>query len=261
MSAPAYLPLFPADYLADTTSLSTEEHGAFLLLMMTAWLQPDCSLPDDDRKLARICRLSTRQWKVMRETMLDFWKVENGRWVNARLTKERAYADKKSAANRENARKRWDAQPIENNDGGPCERISDGNAPQPQPQYTTSPDGDVARPDPVETPPIDFAKVAIDSAIAILVAAGRSEAQARRLIGKWRQTFTDGQLIDAVARARERSVADPAAFLAQQLHHDTPRRQNHGKPARNHHDDDEPRNPFVRAALERQAERAAEQRG
>lgn len=83
MTSPAYLPLFPADYLADTQHLSAEEHGAYLLLMMTAWLQDDCGLPDDDRKLSRITRLSLRKWKACRPTMLEFWRIENGRWFHA----------------------------------------------------------------------------------------------------------------------------------------------------------------------------------
>jgi uncharacterized protein YdaU (DUF1376 family) len=132
LSSPAYIPLFPADYLGDTQHLSTEEHGAYLLLMMTAWTQDDCGLPDDDRKLARIVRLSLRKWKLMRPTMLEFWTVRDGRWSNPRLSKERVYADQKSASNRENARTRWSKQRVENKRSESCDRISERNAPQPQ---------------------------------------------------------------------------------------------------------------------------------
>jgi len=79
VSAPAYLPLFGSDYLADTRHLSTEEHGAYLLLMIAAWRGDDCDLPMDDKKLARITCLSTRKWLVIKETILEFWTVENGR--------------------------------------------------------------------------------------------------------------------------------------------------------------------------------------
>ena len=133
MSAPAYLPLFGADYLSDTQHLSCEEHGAYLLLLIAAWGQDDCSLPDDNRKLARICRLSLRKWGFVRAAIQDFWIAENGRLTNRRLAKERAYVDQKSNTNRENARTRWDKQSAENKQSEQCERISERNAPQPQP--------------------------------------------------------------------------------------------------------------------------------
>ena len=132
--SPAYLPLFGNDYLADTTHLSTEEHGAYLLLMMAAWRQDDCALPIDDRKLARITGLSLRRWLGIKDTILAFWTVEDDRIFQPRLRRERSYADQKSASNRENANKRWEKQPIEKNGSASCDRISERNAPKPQPQ-------------------------------------------------------------------------------------------------------------------------------
>lgn len=114
------------------------------------------------------------------------------------------------------------------------------------------PDGISATP----APHLDPAKFAIDSAIALLMEAGRTEAKARSLIGKWRKACSDGQLIDAVTRARERSIADPVAFLAQQLNHTPTRRTGHDRP--DHDQRDQPSDPFARAQLAREARRAAD---
>ena len=57
------LPLWTDAYLADTTHLSTIEHGAYLLLLMTAWRTKECCLPDDDKLLSRYARLTAAQWR------------------------------------------------------------------------------------------------------------------------------------------------------------------------------------------------------
>lgn len=132
-SKPAAIPLFADAYLADTMHLTTEEHGAYMLLLMAAWRSDDCSLINDDRKLARITGLSTRKWNAIKDTILEFWTVENDRIFNSRLRKERSYVDKKSASNRKNAEKRWKSQTTENIEDGGMPSQSDGNAPPPPP--------------------------------------------------------------------------------------------------------------------------------
>lgn len=87
MSAPAWMPLYIADYLADTGHLSTVEHGAYLLLIMHYW--QNSGLPNDDRKLARICRLSLKQWQAIRSTIAELFGDE---WRHGRIEAELAKA-------------------------------------------------------------------------------------------------------------------------------------------------------------------------
>lgn len=83
------LPLWTDAYLGDTTHLTTIEHGAYLLLLMTAWRTRDCALPDDDKLLARYARCGSTQWKRLRPILAPFFRIENGSWVQARLSDER----------------------------------------------------------------------------------------------------------------------------------------------------------------------------
>jgi len=88
------LPLWTDAYLADTTDLSAEEHGVYLLLLMAAWRTPTCSLPDDDTRLARMAKIGPKKWRRMRPVMERFFTVEAGQWTQNRLLKERDRVEK-----------------------------------------------------------------------------------------------------------------------------------------------------------------------
>ncbi len=96
MATNPFLQLYPGDYLAKTLHLTTIEHGAYLLLIMAAWGRKDCGLPDDDQFLARTVGLSTRKWKAIRPTIIEFWEVKDGYLYNVRLLKDRKALQKRS---------------------------------------------------------------------------------------------------------------------------------------------------------------------
>ena len=106
------LPLFTDAYMADTRHLTTVQHGAYLLLLMTAWRMPDCRLPDDDRLLARWAGMDYRNWIKTRPFIIEqFWqKTDDGKLQQNRLLDERKFADtvrrKNSAAGKASALKR-----------------------------------------------------------------------------------------------------------------------------------------------------------
>ena len=51
-----YMPFFVGDYLADTSHLTTTQHGAYLLLIMHYWATG--GLPTTDRELRTIVGMS-----------------------------------------------------------------------------------------------------------------------------------------------------------------------------------------------------------
>ncbi|KQW79730.1 YdaU family protein [Brevundimonas sp. Root1279] len=94
MSAP-FMQLYVADYLGDTRHLTTEQHGAYLLLLMTMW-RSDGRLPNDPKKLARIAGCSPSRWAKIADEVLEFFTVEGAELTNHRLTIELEKSSEKS---------------------------------------------------------------------------------------------------------------------------------------------------------------------
>ena len=110
------LPLWTDAYLADTAHLTNEEHGVYLRLLMFAWRTPNCSLPDDDRRLAIMVGVTPRKWQSLRPVMEAFWTIENGTWTQKRLTAERDFVEGRSRSGRAGAAARWGAKSLKNKD-------------------------------------------------------------------------------------------------------------------------------------------------
>lgn len=255
MATPPILPLFVDDYLGDTQHLSCEENGAYMLLLFAAWRTSDCSLPDDDRKLARICRLSVRKWKAVRTALDEFWPSEDGRISNARLRRERAYVDQKSESNRQKADKRWKKQRAENKQDGVMPWHSKGNAPHPH--STTLPDGNVGGAPPEDDP----AKIIFDTGHAILETAGHDDRARRgRIIGNWRKQFgDDDKLIETLSRCLAMKPQEPISWVNASL---KPRGPSNDREQPRHFPDlnqQQPGNSWVAATLERKARRSSQE--
>ncbi|MEV5031617.1 DUF1376 domain-containing protein [Sphingobium sp. LMC3-1-1.1] len=119
---PAALPLFGDAYMADTRHLTLEEHGAYLMLLLIAWRSPDCSLPDDDARLARMLGITPKKWAKLKPSVMAFWKLTATGWQQERLTKEFRFVAKKSEQNRQSANSRWNDKSLKNNE------VDDANA-------------------------------------------------------------------------------------------------------------------------------------
>lgn len=106
--ADVWMPLFIGDYLADTSRLTTEQHGAYLLLMMDYWRNGPP--PDEKNILQNITRLSDFLWKKHGPVLQKFFVVENGIWRHEKLDEERVKALSGMASASEKARKAAEAR-------------------------------------------------------------------------------------------------------------------------------------------------------
>jgi uncharacterized protein YdaU (DUF1376 family) len=101
------LPLWTDAYLADTGHLSTIEHGAYLLLLMTMWRSPDKRLPNDPQLLAKYCKLTNGQWARVASTLMKFFTVDGNSISQGRLTDEAMFVRRNSKKQSDNSKARW----------------------------------------------------------------------------------------------------------------------------------------------------------
>ena len=106
--------LYVADYLGDTRHLTTEQHGAYLLLLMTMW-RSDGVLPNDAKKLARIAGCTASRWARIADDVLAFFDEDGDLLTNKRLMLELEKAQEKSIKRAVSGSKGGRAKSLKNN--------------------------------------------------------------------------------------------------------------------------------------------------
>lgn len=129
MSKLPSMPLFVDAYLADTTHLSLEEHGAYLLLLMAMWRRGG-QIENSDRDIARMLGLMPRAWRLLKARLMPLLSVygPDDLWITQkRLQKTWNYAvensAKKSESGKAGAKVRWERKQLLSS----SERIGTGN--------------------------------------------------------------------------------------------------------------------------------------
>lgn len=216
----AWFPFYSSDYLRDTMHLTTEQHGAYLLLIMGSWNRGG-PLPSDDKQLAAIARLSLSSWRRMRPVIAPFFRQDGDAWVSPRLEREIARSKAISEARQQAGRKGGRPSQTES------KKKAIGLANENQTGLQTETHARVALPLPSEdtdsvpngtgdAAPIDPEKKAWDDAIALLTTAGRMKSGAARgFIGKLKSDhgISAKDLLPAIGQAIANGTQDPAAYL------------------------------------------------
>jgi uncharacterized protein YdaU (DUF1376 family) len=124
---------YPGDYLGDTRHLTTEQHGAYLLLLMTMW-RAGGWLPDDALKLARWAGVTPYKWEKIGAEVLAFFVRENGCVSQRRLLKELANYLREIEKKSEGGKRGAQAKLLKNNKSTQGGASTNLKQPEPEPE-------------------------------------------------------------------------------------------------------------------------------
>lgn len=199
-----WMPLVLGDYLADTQRLTTEQHGAYLLLLMDYWRNGPP--PADDAVLCQITGLKPSAFRKHKSTLLAFFKCVDGRLVNKRADAEKALAAQNHMRASAKASKAANARWHPENGDAPSNAPSNARAYAPR----------CPSPSPITVPseqPGEVVRSIFDQGVSLLVATGSSESSARSFIGKLRKDMGDGPLLQALTDCKREGRTDPKSWL------------------------------------------------
>lgn len=257
----AWMPLYVADYLADTTRLTTIQHGAYLLLIMAYWRDGE-ALPDDDNDLAAITRLPVKDWRRIRPKLEPFFDLEAGAWRHARIEYELKRATEKleqqkmagkasaqARADRRNVNARFNGTSTPVATGVGAERATEGQ-PNVNPSPSPSPIEDsVAKATGADAPPAELSERDLvwgDGLRWLANAEGKPINPLRSMLGRWCAVYGDAHVLAVMTEARGQSppIVGPVAWIEATL-----KTRNQGNGGQ-HRRARPPSNGFVAAALD-----------
>lgn len=178
-----WFPLYVNDYLGDTMHLTTAQHGAYFLLLMGAWKR-GARLPDDDRQLAAIARMSASEWQEVGPILREFFDVDAGELVQKRLADEYERTQNVCERNRNNGAlggrpRRSETQTKPN-----------GNPNETQTETQTEPSQN-PNPNPKKTQSQSQSHIETDKSVSLGAPAATTKNQGSRLSPEWKPSQGD----------------------------------------------------------------------
>jgi uncharacterized protein YdaU (DUF1376 family) len=209
----AWFPFYVGDYLGDTQRLTTEQHGAYLLLILDYWRAGPP--PDDDEVLRQITKLDAKAWRRQRPALARMFQVTDGEWHHKRIDKELASAEenaeRRSSKAQKAAQARW-GDASSNARSMPEAMLGECPPQSPPPKEEVSdPSGSGGE------PPADPDKIMFDSGLRLLAQAGTPDAKARPILGKWKRDYGSEAVIVALSRAQREGAIEPISFITAAL--------------------------------------------
>lgn len=120
------MPLYTDAYLSDTKHLSTLEHGAYLLLLISMW-RAGGSLPNEPALLARYAGIPPRNWPRVWAIIGPLFQIEGERILQKRLVSTYKKAMDKKKKYSANGQRGAEAKALKSKDAAPA--IASGSLP------------------------------------------------------------------------------------------------------------------------------------
>jgi len=81
-----WMPIYTGDLMKEVIPLTLPQVGAYVLLQVYYWSNSGKPITDDDELLARITKQSAKQFKSMKQAVLEqFFKLTKDGWKSDRL--------------------------------------------------------------------------------------------------------------------------------------------------------------------------------
>lgn len=187
-----WMPLYIGSYMADTGRLSTEQHGAYMLLIMDYWRKGPP--PDDDEVLASITKLPALRWLKHRPIIANFFKLTGGEWRHKRIEEEIANAlqthSARSGAGKAGALARW-GQSHSGANGKGNSNVIQNDAPSPSPKEKAKEAG----------PPAGGSTEFWNFGVTVLTDQGLKEGTARSFLGSLLRDYETAEVESALRSA------------------------------------------------------------
>lgn len=201
---------YPADYVADTRHLTPAQHGAYLLLICEYWVKG--SLPQDDRTLARIVGMTSKEWAGAKNVVQGFF---HDGWQHKRIDAELAKAKDKHERRQEAGKRGGIASA--NSKQSPSNATSNAQASssEPEPEKKDSePIGSGAE------APTDHRKRLFDEGLPKLARlTGKGPDACRSFVGKCLKAAGDDAVtvLGLIEEAERNQAVDPSAWIVARL--------------------------------------------
>jgi len=104
-------PMYPSDFFGDPNVrlMDGHEQAFYAILLMNMWQNAKGKempfLPNDDQKLAKLLKISVKDWKKVKNSIFDCLKVSDDKIESPRLSREKAKQDKYRELQAEKGRK------------------------------------------------------------------------------------------------------------------------------------------------------------
>lgn len=218
---PDFYKMDPALWDVRTSNLTLEQEAAYLRIV-NAIHKHKSPIPDNDRVLSGMFRVSTRKARALVNALIDAGKIasQGGHLTNDRAVSDLVHRGFVSVSMAENGAKGGRtraenaANPLENNNQH--QATASYREEESRGEYTVAKATDGNAVD-LPLPDDDFAEQIWSRGLAYLVRKGIAQAKARTFIGKLRRDHTDPEIFKAFSECSKAGAVDPIPWITKAL--------------------------------------------